>query len=81
VLKPGKTALVVIGNSILQGIMFPTDAYFSQIARLVGLECVDIHVARSARVGSSIIKSTVRVAKAGATEQLYEAVVELRKRS
>ena len=32
VLKPGGTALVVIGNSILQGLMIPTDRYFGKIA-------------------------------------------------
>jgi hypothetical protein len=78
-LKPGGTALVVIGNSILQGILIPTDQYFGEIARSVGLELVRIDVPRATRVGNSIIQSDVRVAKAKASHQLYEAVVELRK--
>ena len=78
-LKPGGTALVVIGNSILQGILIPTDQYFGEIARSVGLELVQIDIARATRVGNSIIQSDVRVAKAKASHQLYEAVVELRK--
>ena len=80
VLRPGRTALVVIGNSILQGLMIPTDRYFGKISELVGLELVEIHIPRSTRVGNSIIKSTVRVEKAQDTHQLYEAVIELRRR-
>lgn len=80
VLKPGGTALVVIGNSILQGILIPTDQYFGQIAESVGLELVRIEVPRATRVGNSIIQSDVRVTKAQDSHQLYEAVVELSKR-
>ncbi len=80
VLKPGRTALVVIGNSILQGLMIPTDRYFGKIAELVGLELVEIHIPRNTRVGNSIIKSNVRVEKAQDVHQLYEAVIELRRR-
>jgi hypothetical protein len=80
VLRPGGTALVVIGNSILQGVLIPTDLYFGKIAESIGLELVRIDVPRATRVGNSIIKSDVRVAKAKDKHQLYEAVVELRKR-
>jgi DNA modification methylase len=79
-LKRGSTALVVIGNSILQGEMVPTDKYLAKIAEAVGLELVDIHMPRHTRVGSSIIQSNVRVVKAKKADTLYEAVVELRKR-
>jgi hypothetical protein len=78
-LRPGATALVVIGNSILQGVMIPTDRFLANIARGVGLEVVDIHVPRATRVGNSIIQSDVRVKKAEDWHQLYEAVVELRR--
>lgn len=78
-LKPGSTALVVIGNSILQGVMLPTDKYFGEIARSEGLELVDIHIPRPTRVGNSIIQSDVRVEKAADKHTLYEAVVELRR--
>lgn len=80
-LRPGATALIVLGNSILQGLLIPTDQYFAQIAESVGLELVSIHIPRSTRVGSSIIQSSVRVGKAEDTHQLYEAVVELKKRN
>lgn len=78
-LKPGGTALVVIGNSILQGVLIPTDVYFGKIAELVGLKLVRIDVPRATRVGNSIIQSDVRVVKAKSSHQLYEAIVELRK--
>jgi hypothetical protein len=59
--------------------MIPTDRYLGKIAEVVGLELVDIHIPRATRVGNSIIQSHVRVEKAKAPHQLYEAVVELRK--
>ncbi len=80
-LKPGGTALVVIGNSILQGVLIPTDQYLGKIAESVGLELVRIDIPRATRVGNSIIQSDVRVAKAQDSHQLYEAVVELRKKT
>ena len=79
ILKPGGTALVVIGNSILQGILIPTDGYFGDIAQSVGLELVRIDIPRATRVGNSIIQSEVRTVKAKKSHQLYEAIVELRK--
>lgn len=79
VLRPGGTALIVIGNSILQGVLVPTDQYLAQICELVGLELERIEILRSARVGNSIIQSEVRVAKAKASHYLYEALVTLRK--
>ncbi len=77
-LKPGGTALVVIGNSILQGISMPTDKYLGEIAQSVGLELVRIDIPRATRVGNSIIQSNVRTVKAKESHQLYEAIVELR---
>jgi len=79
VLEPGGTALVVIGNSILQGIQIPTDRHFGKIAESVGLALIQIDIPRETRVGNSIIQSDVRVAKAKKSHQLYEAIVELRK--
>ncbi len=78
-LKPGGAALVVIGNSILQGLLIPTDQYLGKIAELVGLELAGIEIPRATRVGNSIIQSEVRVKKAKDSHQLYEAIVELRK--
>jgi DNA modification methylase len=78
ILKPQGSAVVVVGNSILQGVMIPTDFYFGKIAESVGLELVRIEIPRVERVGNSIIQSDVRVTKAKASHQLYEAVIELR---
>jgi len=78
-LKKGKTALVVIGNSILQGVEIPTDKYFAKIAESIGLEIVDIHSPKFKRIGSSIIQSDVRAKKATGGHRLYESIVELRK--
>lgn len=80
VLRHQGRAVVVIGNSILQGVLIPTDQYFGKIAESLGLELVGIEIPRKTRVGNSIIKSDVRVGKAHSSHQLYEAVVELRKR-
>ncbi len=79
-LRPGGVAVIVIGNSILQGVYIPTDRYLAAIAEAAGLEVLGIEVPRETRVGNSIIRSEVRVAKAKASHRLYEAVVTLQKR-
>ena len=76
-LRPSATALVVIGNSILQGVPVPTDRFLAKIAAACGLEAVAIHTPRDTRVGSSIVNSSVRAA-AGRDQRLYESIVELR---
>ncbi len=78
-LKPGGSALVVIGNSILQGIEIPTDQYFAKIAESMGLELIGIEVPRHTRTGNSIIQSNIRVNSKNLRQNLYEAIVELRK--
>ena len=77
-LRPAATALVVIGNSILQGVPIPTDRFLAAIAESRGFQVADIHVPRETRVGSSILNSSVRAGKA-AGSALYESVVELRR--
>lgn len=79
VLKEGGTAVVVLGNSILQGIMLPTDQYLADIAKSIGLVVLGIDVPRSKRIGNSIIQSNVRANKAEDTHKLYESVIKLRK--
>ncbi len=78
VLGPRGTALVVIGNSIVQGIPVPTDKFLASIALRCGLTVPGIHTPRDTRVWNSIINSNVRTAKAGNRTQLYESVVEIR---
>ena len=77
-LRPNATALVVLGNSILQGVPIPTDRFLARIAESRGFEVVGIHVPRNTRVGNSIINSSVRVGKTNG-QALYEAIVELRR--
>lgn len=76
-LRPGATALVVIGNSIVQGVNVPTDRFLASIAALLGLHVSCIHTPRETRVGNSIINSSVRIGSAGARASLYESVVEI----
>jgi hypothetical protein len=78
-LKHGAQAFVVVGNSILQGVMIPTDQYLGEIAERAGLRLVDIQIPRRTRVGNSIIQSEVRAEKAQDDHHLYESVVHLRK--
>ena len=78
-LRRRATALVVIGNSVVQGVHVPTDQFLAAIAREHGLEIVDIHTPRATRVGNSIINSSVR-AGSGKSVKLYESVVEIKKR-
>ena len=77
-LRSKATALVVIGNSIIQGVHVPTDRFLSKIAHGQGLEVVAIHTPRLTRVGNSITNSSVRRGGAGG-QRLYESVVELRR--
>ena len=77
-LRPGATALVVIGNSILQGVPIPTDRFLAKIAKSRGFEVAGIYVPRSKRVGNSILNSSVRAGKTNGSV-LYEAIVELRR--
>ena len=77
-LRRGAAALVVIGNSILQGVPIPTDRFLASIAASRGFDVAGIHVPRETRVGSSIVESSVRAGTA-AGSTLYESVVELRR--
>jgi len=77
-MKRGGTAVVVIGNNILQGIEFRTDEIFAGIAERCGFKLVDIHRVRKKRTGSSIVNSDVRAGKTKKRVELYETAVELR---
>ncbi len=77
-LHPGGIALVVLGNSILQGVPVPTDRFLAKIAAAQGFDVVAIHTPRDARVGNSIVNSAVR-SGCGGGQRLYESVVELRR--
>ena len=77
-LKPGGAAMIVVGNSLLQGIELRIDEHFGAIGELVGLTCEDIHVVREKRVGSSIVNTGARE-DSGAPVRLYDAATVLRR--
>lgn len=78
VLKPGGVAVIVVGNSLLQGIELKVEQHFALIGERHGLAVEDIHVVRHKRVGSSIVNTGARE-DAGTKVQLYDAAAVLRK--
>ena len=79
-LRPGGAAVIVLGNSIIQGVEVKTDAFFGRIAELRGLEFENTLLLRKKGPGSSIIRSSVRVDQAAVKTVLYESAIVLRKR-
>lgn len=79
ILRSGGVAVVVLGNSIIQGLEVKTDQYFGRVAELCGLNFEDTLLLRQKRTGSSIIRSSVRVDKATHKTVLYESAIVLRK--
>ncbi|MGD0693536.1 MAG: hypothetical protein ABSB82_01650 [Terriglobia bacterium] len=79
-LRPGSVAVVVLGNSIIQGVEVRTDDFFGKIGELCGLTFEDNLLLRKKRTGTSIIQSSVRVDKAAQKTVLYESAVVLRKK-
>jgi SAM-dependent methyltransferase len=81
-LKHGGHAVVVIGNSIIQGMEFPVDQLFAQMAERQNLTVEEIRIVRKKRVGNSIIDSSVRNGERSGHRgktQLYDAAVVLRR--
>ena len=59
-LNKGSVGVVVIGNSIIQGLEIRTEQILGDIARQHGLRLEGIHCVRDKRVGASITQSGVR---------------------
>lgn len=78
-LRPKAASIIVLGNSIIQGIEVRTDYFFGRIGELAGLKFEDNHLLRKKRTGSSIIQSSIRAGGAKAETVLYEAGVVLRR--
>ncbi len=78
-LRPGATAVIVLGNSVIQGVEVRTDYFFGKAAELCGLKFEETVLLRKKRTGSSIIKSSVRVEEAAEKTVLYESAIILRK--
>jgi len=79
-LRRGGKAVIVLGNSIIQGVEVCTDQFFGRIAELRGLEFSETVQLRKKRTGTSIIQSSVRVERAAQRAVLYEVAIVLRKR-
>jgi hypothetical protein len=80
-LKPGSRAVVVVGNSIIQGVEFKVDQLLGNLAERHGLWVEEIRIVRTKRVGNSIVGSSVRNGnhqQAKQKPQLYDAAVILR---
>lgn len=77
ILRPGGVAVIVVGNSLLQGVHLRIDEHFGAIGEMHGLVCEDIHVVREKRVGSSIVGTGAR--EKGEPVRLYDAATVLRK--
>lgn len=77
-LKPGGHAVIVVGNSLLQGVELKVERHLAAIGARHGLECPDIHIVREKRVGSSIVNTGARES-AGKPVRLYDAATVLRR--
>ncbi len=75
VLKPGGTAVVVVGNSIVQGKELRVEEYLSDIAQNHGLTTLNIVKLRE-RVGTSIVNSGARLQSKN-KPALYDAAVAI----
>jgi hypothetical protein len=78
-LRPGARAVVVLGNSIIQGIELKVDQFLAGMAAQHGLQTEAVEIVRKKRVGSSIVDSSVRVLDETCRTTLYDAAVVLSK--
>lgn len=78
VLRPGGVAVIVVGNSLLQGVELKVEEHLGQLGERYGLDTEDIHIVRKKRVGSSIVNTGARE-DAGVKVELYDAATVLRK--
>lgn len=79
VLRKDGRAVIVIGNSIIQGIQIPTDEVLGDLADRRGLAYENRILLRTKRVGSSITTSSVRRGEKSKVG-LYETAIILRKK-
>jgi hypothetical protein len=79
VLVRGGTGVIVIGNSIIQGMDIRTETILGEIGELQGLRLEGVHCIRGKRVGASITQSSVRQGERSQT-MLSEYAVVVRKR-
>jgi hypothetical protein len=77
-LAPGGHAVIVVGNSIIQGHEIKVEEVLGRMARAHGLELDRVETLRTKRVGASITKSAVRRGESS-NACLYESAVILRR--
>ena len=79
-LRPGARAVIVVGNSIVQGIPIPVDRHLAEIGEMVGFAHEATNALRTTRVGGSLLNSSVRRgSRTGPSVGLYESAVILRR--
>jgi DNA modification methylase len=78
VLKPQGVGVIVVGNSIVQGIEFKVDESLAELAENGGLIPEGIHQIRQKRVGASITQSSVRRGQKNGAN-LYESAIVVKK--
>lgn len=71
------TGVIIVGNSILQGVNIPVQDLIGDIAKSRGFEVVGIYPLRSKRVGNSITSSSVRSGKSRVTLNESAVVVQV----
>lgn len=76
-LKKGGAGVIVVGNSILQGINIRVQDFLGEIAKMCGLKLEGIYLLRNKRVGDSITGSSIRGASSKA--RLDESAVVVKK--
>lgn len=78
VLRHSGKAVIVVGNSLIQGVEVKVDRLFSALADMNGLRTLGIYTVRGQRVGSSIVNTGLRE-NARKKVPLYDAAVVLEK--
>ena len=76
-LRPGGSAVIVVGNSMIQGREIKVEEYLCRIGELQGLSVLGVSKLRD-RVGSSIVNSGSRL-QTKRKSPLYDAAVVLRR--
>jgi len=79
VLRPDGIGVIVVGNSIIQGMEFEVDTILAEMASANGYKTENIFRLRDKRVGASITQSAVRKGKKNGAV-LYESAVVIRRR-
>jgi len=78
VIRPGGVAVIVIGNSIIQGHEIKVEQVLGRMGKAFGFDLEHIEILRNKRVGASITKSAVRRGEMS-NASLYESAIVLRR--